>query len=668
MKHLSCILLAALSCTSAIAFGQAAAPDKVAQVAKGELKEARASWWGFNAEDSTDALTKAINSKVPRLVIDKMPTAWITAKTLEIPSNIEIVFEEGAVLEAKRGCFHGKLDALVRIMNTSNITLRGLGKGATLLMHKADYHTDAYVKSEWRHAISLLSCSNINIFNLTLKDSGGDGIYFGVRQQGVWPTNIVVRDVICDGHNRQGISVIAGVNCLVENCKLINTWGTPPAAGIDFEPNRPGEPIRGFVLRNCESYNNQGCGYEFALPHMDSSSGPLEITLENCTSRNEGKSAFLFVTYNGPQYNRPGLIHVKNCVFEDNPESIILSGTCSEGFKTLFENVTIRNIATKETTRPPIEVSGRSRCESPFGNLHFINTNVYDTIDRPAFKYIPSGSVGGLDNVSGTIIGYLNGKKTQEITLTNEWARKNYPSRQIHRVKHIDITNMSFEPVTPGVLPTESLSPIFVRHTCRWSILAAKGDTLKVTLATRQFATKIGGDSKVSLISPSGKRYALGVVPFKGEASFTKPDLPESGRYTLEMTAAPSLGYVKHCNLPVAILQSPFSQNLCYGTGYAYFYVPEGTPEFVAQFSGEGGEGIKVTIWGPDGTQLWQKDDIYMIEQFYGNGELARKGGIFKILIEKPTHLTTLEDYYIRFDGIPSLLGLAPELLMKPVK
>ena len=294
MKHLSCILLAALSST--IAFGQAAAPDKVAQVAKGELKEARASWWGFNAEDSTDALIKAINSKVPKLIIDKMPTPWITAKTLVIPSNIEIVFEEGAVLEAKRGCFHEKLDSLVRIMNTSNITLRGLGKGATLLMHKADYHTDAYVKSEWRHAISLLSCSNINILNLTLKDSGGDGIYFGVRQQGVWPTNIVVRDVICDGHNRQGISVIAGVNCLVENCKLINTWGTPPAAGIDFEPNRPGEPIRGFVLRNCESYNNQGCGYEFALPRMDSSSGPLEITLENCTSRNEGKSAFLFVT------------------------------------------------------------------------------------------------------------------------------------------------------------------------------------------------------------------------------------------------------------------------------------------------------------------------------------------------------------------------------------
>ena len=668
MKHLSCILLAALTGVSALAFAQAAAPDKVAQVANGELKEARASWWGFNAEDSTNALVKALNSKVPKLIIDKMPSPWITAKTLSIPSNIEIVFEEGAVLEAKRGCFLGKTEALIQIMNVSDITLRGLGKGATLLMHKTDYHAAPYEKSEWRHTISLLSCSNVNILNLTLKDWGGDGIYYGVRQKDVWPTNIVVRDVICDGHNRQGISVIAAVNCLVENCKLINTWGTPPAAGIDFEPNHPGQPIRGFVMRNCESYNNQGCGYEFALHNMDASSGPLEITLENCTSRNEGRSAFLFVTYNGPGYNRPGLIHVKNCVFEDNPQSIILSGTSSEGFETRFENVTIKNIASKDTSKSPFEVSGRTRCESPFGNIHFINTNVYDTVDRPVFKYIPGGSIGGLDNVSGTITGYLNGKKTQEMTLTNEWAHKNYPSRKLHHVKHTDITNMSFEPVTPGMLPADSLSPIFVRNSCRWSLLATKGDMLKLTLGIKQFSTKKGSDSKAILISPSGKRLELGLVPFKEEATFTKTNLPESGLYTLEMTTKPNLGYVKRCNLPIAIRQSPSSQNLCYGTGYAYFYVPENTSEFVAQFSGEGAEGLKVTIWGPDGTQLWQKDDISMIEQFVCTGDLARKGGIFKFLIEKPTHLATLEDYYIRFDGIPSLIGLAPELMMKPAK
>ncbi|MBP5638590.1 MAG: hypothetical protein J6X55_03865, partial [Victivallales bacterium] len=158
MKTISSIMVAALLCLSVTAFCQAAAPDKVAQVTQGILKEARASWWGFNAEDSTESLIKAINSKVPKLIIDKMPSPWITAKTLVIPSNIEIIFEEGAVLEAKRGCFHGLTEYLVGISKVQNVTLRGLGKGATLRMHKADYHTDAYRKSEWRHTVSLLSC------------------------------------------------------------------------------------------------------------------------------------------------------------------------------------------------------------------------------------------------------------------------------------------------------------------------------------------------------------------------------------------------------------------------------------------------------------------------------------------------------------------------------
>ncbi|MBP5639342.1 MAG: right-handed parallel beta-helix repeat-containing protein, partial [Victivallales bacterium] len=353
MKHITCIMLAAFSCATTIAFAQAPAPDKVAQVAKGELKEARASWWGFDKDDSTVFLEKAINSKVPRLIIDKMPSPWITARELKLPSNIEIVFEEGTVLEAKRWCFKGLADSLVTISQVSNDTLRGLGKGATWLMHKADYHTDAYKKAEWRTTLNLLSCSNIRVENLTFKDSGGDGIYFGVSKVGVFPTDIVIRNVICDGHNRQGISVIAGVNCLVENCKLINTWGTPPAAGIDFEPNHKGEAIKGFVLRNVESYNNKGGGYMFYLLNMDISSGPLEITLENCTSRNEGTSPFSFYTNNGPGFDRPGLVHVKNCTFEDCPAGVSVVGTSAKGFKTLFENVTIRNIGTNNPRAVP---------------------------------------------------------------------------------------------------------------------------------------------------------------------------------------------------------------------------------------------------------------------------------------------------------------------------
>ena len=57
-----------------------------------------------------------------------------------------------------------------------------------------------------------------------------------------------------------------------------------------------------------------------------------------------------------------------------------------------------------------------------------------------------------------------------------------------------------------------------------------------------------------------------------------------------------------------------------------------------------------------------------MTEQFVGEGDLARKGGIFKVRIDKPTHLPVIEDHFIRIDGVPSLISPAPELLMKPAK
>ena len=47
-----------------------ARPDLVAKVASGELREARASWWGFDAADSTAYLQAAINSGAAKLIVE----------------------------------------------------------------------------------------------------------------------------------------------------------------------------------------------------------------------------------------------------------------------------------------------------------------------------------------------------------------------------------------------------------------------------------------------------------------------------------------------------------------------------------------------------------------------------------------------------------------------
>jgi hypothetical protein len=52
------------------AFGQVNQQQAIDDVRAGKLKVAHASWWGFDSVDATAALQAAINSGVPKLVVD----------------------------------------------------------------------------------------------------------------------------------------------------------------------------------------------------------------------------------------------------------------------------------------------------------------------------------------------------------------------------------------------------------------------------------------------------------------------------------------------------------------------------------------------------------------------------------------------------------------------
>ncbi|MFV1967508.1 MAG: hypothetical protein ACC628_18935, partial [Pirellulaceae bacterium] len=182
-------------------------PEQVARVERGELKEAKASWWGFDSEDSTAALQAAINSRVPKLIVDNVGRPWITRPLFAV-SNQQILFEKGVVVEAKKGEFKGGNDSLLTIREKNNVTLTG--PGATLRMHREDYDDPKqYRRAEWRMVLNILSSKNVRVYGLTLALSGGDGIYLGVSKAGVPPEDIVIKDVICDRNYRQGISVIS---------------------------------------------------------------------------------------------------------------------------------------------------------------------------------------------------------------------------------------------------------------------------------------------------------------------------------------------------------------------------------------------------------------------------------------------------------------------------
>jgi hypothetical protein len=330
----------------------------VARVVSGELQEAKASWWGFDAEDSTRFLQAAINSKVPRLIVDQQISAWITGP-LELVGDQEIVFEDGVELLAKAGLFLGKGDTLLTASNKKNLKLVGLGKGAVLRMRKSDYHAEPYQKSEHRHGISLKSVENITVENLSIVSSGGDGIYLGVATRGVPCKNVTIRKVVCDDNNRQGISVISADKLLVEDCVLKNTRGTPPAAGIDFEPNGPDEQLTDCVMRRCLVENNGGSGIQLYLIYIEESPTPISVRFEDCVVRGSVDAGFIFSVYTPydiPDDQLKGSCEVIGCRFENNDYAGIIIDAKRAGLSTVvLKDTTVLNCGKNEID-PPIRM------------------------------------------------------------------------------------------------------------------------------------------------------------------------------------------------------------------------------------------------------------------------------------------------------------------------
>jgi len=647
------------------AFSQDAQPLMIDEVLSGARKEARASWWGYDAKDSTGNLQAAINSEVPRLIIDKVSAGpWIT-QPLTLVSNQEIVFEEGVELQALRGAYKGTNDSMLRLVYVENVTLLGLGTGATLRMFKADYHTDAYVKAEWRHGITLRGTKNVRIENLSIIDSGGDGIYVGAGA-GRYCTDTVIRKVICDGNNRQGISVIAAINLLIEDTIMRNTWGTAPQAGIDFEPNHAHEPLINCVMRNCITENNAGDGYEFYLPNMDTQKhGALTITLENCVSRGDKRSAFAFITRarKTPKPATSGLVKVVNCSFENSGGAAIgISTKANDDLDFEFTNLKIRDCG---GSFAPITISTHNYTDgAPLpGKAVFTNVTVEDSVDRPFLRY-SDASLGGYypSHVSGAITVVCDGKTTTQ-ALTQEWLKTTFPSRIVRRLPSVDLSSVELTPVeaAPAAATFKGLR---FRRGGDFLVYANQGEAIEVKAYYGRLAKLEGATDKVVLTDPKGGKTELGKIKFQEEATFTLASAPMTGLYRLNIPGGSCWIELRASNRPIAMAGTI---NVVATIGDAFFHVPAGTPEFAIHCWGEGEEGAKVTLFDPVGNNVWEKDDVVDIEQFIATPQQAAQAGVWKLRFDRASKAFH-EDFHVELFGVPSLLSPAPGLTLTEKK
>lgn len=236
----------------------------------------------YNSTDVTEGLQKAINAGYKNIIIPfmGMDKIWII-QPLNMKSDVHISIDPDVVIQAKTKSV-GTGQSLFTLKDVANVVISG-GKGSIIQMPIEEYTT-----GEWRHAISILGSTNITIENLEISKSGGDGIYIGASEQQNYSENIKIDNVSCDGHARNGISVISVKKLVISDCSFTNTgmFNSPnlakkgPYAGIDLEPNKDTQFMDDVLITNCNFSSNKHLGIFLYFGQLKSISFPVKIKID----------------------------------------------------------------------------------------------------------------------------------------------------------------------------------------------------------------------------------------------------------------------------------------------------------------------------------------------------------------------------------------------------
>ncbi len=569
---------------------------EIAEVKAGIRREAKASWWGFDQANATACLQAAIDSGVPKLVIDQTGNDWIIDPISLTRDNQEIIIAESVVLRARSGGYLGTKDAMFSIIGRKNISICG-ENGAALVMNKKDYQDKArYKPAEWRHTINLLSAENIRISNLRLASSGGDGIYVGSTSRA--PTNyckdILIENVVSEDHHRQGISVISVENLTIRKSIFRNTKGAPPQSGIDFEPNNPQQRLVNCLLEDSVFSGNAGMGIEFHLKNLKSESTPVSITCRNCVVENNkvGTSLFMIRQTNNPLQ---GSIRYENCRFIGSLQKDIGLIDCGPGFSVALINCSVEN---QPVSRPALSIDSYGTSSMPLGNVQCEN------LQLPACGGNPlqiSQIVGvALENtITGSILS--DGKN---FDLKEFMASQLAFNNKLMQMTLLTPNPADLIPPAPAAPLTDKPPVLNFRHQPVMLLYAKAGEEIKADLIADPIRRGRPFKFSAELISPTGKK--LRKIDFSPDHLIEKLvfTAEENGLYRIETNTKKHLLNFQSSHSGQALTSAKALQ-FVNPRGKLYFEVPAGATEFSLPVWGDPGETIKaVSLVNPQGKKV----------------------------------------------------------------
>ena len=509
----------------------------------------KVSSFGYDPADSTRFIQQALDSGAKKLILDRQAGPWVTLP-LKMRSNTELIFEPGVELLAKRGEYKGLRDYLLELPHCTNVTIRG-GAGAKMRMWKADYQGPDYKHGEWRYALRIFHCENVLVEGLTIAESGGDGI-------GITGKNITIRNCVCDANHRQGISVFSAENLLIENCVLRGTSGTPPQAGIDFEPDQPHEILKNCVMRNCLLEGNVGSGYELYLNQLCATSAPISLTFENC--RSVGDRVGAHVNGGGGREKNfvKGTVRFINCSFESSrSHGITVTASPANAFDVVFTGCVVSNAAAESAGTADVKIGAAKPVQGPSDGIDLGDLTVYQPKARDWFICGMQGIGPTPTRIAGRVKVITPDGKATTTVLDSAWAAKNMPALNggkplPERVGFPDAEAVKVTDSAPGKMV--DLSPVCLLYGARYVFYVERPG--KVTFAGRQVNVVKGRPLckepiTVTAVGKGGKRGKAWRIPIVSDketeftfgapkAGFYRMTVPDKGvRFTLTKASVP---------------------------------------------------------------------------------------------------------------------------------
>lgn len=251
----------------------------------------------------TEALQAILDKGGPLVYIPA--GKYVTDKTIRIAAPSVVIWCEpsqefggtgaGVTIEAAEGAFKPDTDlpeASLAWIDGSAANVVHI-HNCTFKMRRADYgppfdaatnlNAKGYKVSEWRHALRVTGAVDVYLYQCRFEGSGGDGLYIGPDvPNNREPVNILRASRCMFVNNyRQGISVVAVRDGLIEDSVVTGTKGASPQAGIDVEPER-GDAAR-VVIRRMQSIGNRGPAYMVNMIRATPTTPPSRIIFQQCT-------------------------------------------------------------------------------------------------------------------------------------------------------------------------------------------------------------------------------------------------------------------------------------------------------------------------------------------------------------------------------------------------